>query len=103
MRRPAIRPRPVLAQVQTRLDALLTEAPKWTQGKQRLTATRLHELLVGEGHAVGATLGKAYVAEWRRRRQEVFIPLVYAADDLAEVDCFEVWVDVAGVRQAAPA
>jgi transposase len=101
VRRPARRPRPVLAQVQTRLDALLTEAPKWTQGKQRLTATRLHQLLVGEGHAVGATLVKAYVAEWRRRRQEVFIPLVYAAGDLAEVDFFEVWVDVAGVRQKA--
>jgi transposase len=95
------RPRPVLAQVQARLDALLTEAPTWTRGKQRLTAMRLHRMLVDEGHAVGATLVKAYVAEWRRQRQEVFVPLVYVPGDLGEVDFFEVWVDVAGVRQKA--
>ena len=44
---------------------------------------------------------KAYVAEWKRRRQEVFIPLVYEPGDLGEIDFFEVWVDVAGVRQKA--
>src|SRR5437870_6803961 len=100
-RKQVVRVRPVLGRVQARLDALLAEAPQWTQGKQRLTATRLHRLLVEEGHAVGATLVKAYVAEWKRRRQEVFIPLVYEPGDLGEIDFFEVWVDVAGVRQKA--
>jgi hypothetical protein len=32
------------------------ESKAWTGGKQQLTATRLHELLVGEGHHVGTTL-----------------------------------------------
>jgi transposase len=101
VRKPGARACPVLARVQARLDALLAEAPRWTRGKQRLTAMRLHRLLVEEGHQVGASLVKAYMAEWKRRRQEVFIPLVYAPGDLGEVDFFEVWVDVAGVRQKA--
>src|SRR3954465_12060257 len=33
-----------------RVEALLTESVQWTGGKQRLTATRLHTLLVAEGH-----------------------------------------------------
>jgi transposase len=79
VRKPAARPRPVLDAVRTRMDALLADAPRWTQGKQRLTATQLHRLLVAEGHAVGATVVKAYVAEQRRRQREVFVPLVYSA------------------------
>jgi predicted transcriptional regulator len=49
------RSRPVWDQVAERVQALLTESAEWTGGKQRLTATRLHGLLVGEGHAVGVT------------------------------------------------
>jgi hypothetical protein len=45
------------------------------------------------GLAVGYTIVKQIVREWRRRRQEVFVPLVYRAGDLAEVDFFEVLVD----------
>src|SRR5205814_739527 len=45
LRKQVVRVRPVLGRVQARLDALLAEAPRWTQGKQRLTATRLHRLL----------------------------------------------------------
>lgn len=37
----------------------------------------------------------------RRRRREVFVPLVYHLGDLAEVDFFEVLVDVAGARQTS--
>jgi transposase len=83
------------------MDALLTESKEWTGGKQQLTATRLHELLVGEGHQVGVTLIKEAVAEWKRRRREVFVPLTYRPGDLAEVDFFEVFVDVGGTRQKA--
>jgi transposase len=101
VRQAAVRPRPVLARVQARLDALLAEAPRWTHGKQRLTATRLHQLLLAEGQQVGATLVKAYVAEWKRQRREVFVPLVYTPGDLAEVDFFEVWADVASQRTKA--
>ena len=70
-------------------------------GSSSLTATRLHQLLVGEGHRVGVTLVKEAVAEWKRQRREVFIPLTYRPGDLAEVDFFEVLVDVAGVAAKA--
>jgi transposase len=94
-------PRPVMDRVGPRIEALLAESPRWTGGKQRLTATRLHHMLVAEGFSVGVTLVKEAVAEWRRRRREVFVPLVYHPGDLAEVDFFEVLVDVAGARQKA--
>ncbi len=95
------RARPVWEKVGPRIDAFLTESKKWTGGKQRLTATRLHELLVAEGHDVGVTLVKDAVAEWKRQRREVFVPLTYRPGDLAEVDFFEVLVDVDGTRRKA--
>ena len=97
----APRPRPVWAAVEPRVTALLEESPQWTAKKQQLTATRLHDLLVGEGHKVGVTLIKEAVAEWKRQRREVFVPLVYRPGDLAEVDFFEVVIDEAGVRRKA--
>jgi transposase len=95
------RARPVWEQVGPRVEALLAESSQWTAGKQQLTATRLHELLVGEGHRVGVTLVKEAVAEWKRQRREVFVPLTYRPGDLAEVDFFEVFVDVDGTRRKA--
>ncbi len=95
------RARPVWTRVQARVEALLTESAQWTGGKQQLTATRLHELLRAEGQQVGVTVVKAAVAEWRRQRREVFVPLTYRPGDLAEVDFFEVLVDVDGVRRKA--
>jgi transposase len=95
------RRRPVWEAVGPRLEALLAESGQWTGGKQQLTATRLHELLVAEGHSVGVTLVKEAVAEWKRQRREVFVPLTYRPGDLAEVDFFEVLVDVSGTRRKA--
>ena len=99
VRRPeAPRPRPVWEMVGPRVEALLAESVHWTGGKQRLTATRLHALLVTEGHRVGVTVVKTAVAEWKRQRREVFVPLTYRPGDLAEVDFFEVLVARAEVR-----
>jgi len=95
------RGRPVWDAVRERIDGLLAESARWTGGKQRLTATRLHELLVAEGHRVGVTLVKEAVAEWKRQRREVFVPLTYRPGDLAEVDFFEVLVDLDGTRRKA--
>jgi len=95
------RARPVWEAVRERVQQLLTESARWTGGKQRLTATRLHELLVAEGKEVGVTLVKAAVAEWKRQRREVFVPLTYRPGDLAEVDFFEVLVDLDGTRRKA--
>src|SRR5215210_4828372 len=97
----APRPRPIWEAVADRVQALLVDSVRWTGGKQRLTATRLHELLVAEGHRVGVTVVKDAVAEWKRQRREVFVPLTYRPGDLAEVDFFEVLVDVDGVRRKA--
>jgi transposase len=95
------RARPVWEAVRARVEGLLTESRRWTGGKQQLTATRLHELLITEGHRVGVTLVKEAVAEWKRQRREVMIPLTYRPGELAEVDFFEVLVDVAGTRRKA--
>ncbi|HET9262391.1 MAG TPA: IS21 family transposase [Vicinamibacterales bacterium] len=95
------RPRPVWDAVRARVEQLLGESVQWTGGKQQLTATRLHELLVAEGQRVGVTLVKDAVAEWKRQRREVFVPLTYRPGDLAEVDFFEVLVDLDGTRRKA--
>ena len=98
---PAARPRPMWEAVAPRVEALLAESVRWTGGKQRLTATRLHALLRAEGHPVGVTMVKDAVAEWKRQRREVFVPLTYRPGDLAEVNFFEVLVDVDGTRRKA--
>jgi len=97
----APRPRPVWDAVAERVQAILADSVRWTAGKQRLTATRLHALLVAEGQCVGVTVIKDAVAEWKRQRREVFVPLTYRPGDLAEVDFFEVLVDVDGTRRKA--
>jgi hypothetical protein len=51
--------------------------------------------------ARAVTLIKEAVAEWKRQRREVFVPLTYRPGDLAEVDFFEVLVDLDGVRRKA--
>src|SRR5204863_7199958 len=97
----APRPRPVCAAVAERVRAVLADSVRWTAGKQRLTATRLHEMLRAEGKRVGVTVAKEAVAEWKRQRREVFVPLTYRPGDLAEVDFFEVLVDIDGTRRKA--
>jgi transposase len=97
----AARSRPVWEKVRARVETLLAESGQWTGGKQQLTATRLHELLVAEGLRVGVTLVKEAVAERKRRHREVFVPLTYRPGDLAEVDFFEVLVDLDGTRRKA--
>ena len=101
VRKEPMRARPVFEQVSARVDEILTDAPRWTGGKQRLTAARLHEMLQVEGYRVGYTLVKQLVHEWKRKRLEVFVPLVYGPGELAEVDFFEVLVDIAGARRKA--
>jgi hypothetical protein len=95
------RGRPVWEVVGPRVEQLLAESAQWTGGKQRLTATRLHALLRADGYHVGVTLVRAAVAEWKRRRREVFVPLTYRPGELAEVDFFEVLIDVGGARRKA--
>lgn len=98
----AARSRPVSEGAAARVAAILEDSRRWTQGKQRLTARRIWRMLVDDEHlVVGYTLVKELVAEWRRRRREVFVPLVYRPGEVAQVDFFEVVVDVNGVRAKA--
>ena len=90
------RKRPVFEAVQPRLKELIEQWEERTTPKQRLTATRLHRQLREEGYEVGVTLVRDYLREWRRRRAEVYVPLVHRAGDEAQVDFFEVTVEVAG-------
>ncbi len=101
VRKEAPRPSPVKDRVRSRVEELLEDSKHWTGGKQWLTSVRLHEILVGEGHLVGERTVRALVSEWKRQRREVFVPLTYKPGDLAEVDFFEVLVDVMGKRQKA--
>ena len=95
------RSRPVLERVKPRMDQLLEEWAVRVTAKQRLTGSRLHRELVQEGHQVGVTLVRDYLREVKRRKAEVFIPLVHRPGDEAQVDFFEVTVDEAGTRRQA--
>jgi transposase len=97
----APRRRPVFETVMPRLEALIEEWTPRTEGKQRLTAARLHQELRTEGFAVGRTLVQAVLRERRRQAAEVYVPLVHRPGDEAQVDFFDVRVDVAGERRRA--
>jgi transposase len=91
-----IRSRPVWDAVKRRLDELLAEWEPRTTAKQRLTGSLIHRQLVSEGYTVGATLVRQYLHELRRQRQEVYIPLVHRPGEEAQVDFFEVVVEIGG-------
>ena len=78
------RGKPVLERVERRLVELVNEWSQRTTRKQRITDTRLHRQLVEEGYAVGVTLVRSYLREWRRQRAEVYIPLVHRPGDEAQ-------------------
>ena len=90
---------PVLEQVRPRLEQLLDEWSQRTTGKQRISGRRLHRQLREEGYEIGLTLVLAELPEWRRRRAEVYVPLVHRPAESAQVDFFEVAVELAGERR----
>jgi transposase len=92
------RARPVLERARSRIEALLEQWGPRTTAKQRLTGSRLHRQLIEEGLQVGVTTVRAYLRERRRRAAEVFVPLVHRPGE-AQVDFFEVTVDVGGERR----
>ena len=95
------RSRPVLERVRPRLEQLIEEWSERTTAKQRITGRRLHRALREEGYEVGLTLIFGYLREWRRERAEVYVPLVHRPGDEAQVDFFEVTVELAGERRKA--
>jgi transposase len=95
------KPRPVTEVVRPRIEALLEAWRDRTTPKQRITGSRLHEELVGGGARVGVTTVREILREIRRQQAEVFVPLVHRPGDAAQVDFFEVTVEVAGERRKA--
>ena len=99
-REPEPRQRPVLERVRARIDALLEDWGRRTTKKQRITGTRLHEQLLADGCEVGVTVVRDYLREIRRRKAEVFVPLVHRpGDDYVEP---RVMVSTGGNRRNRP-
>ena len=82
--------------VRERLEALLAEWEPRTTAKPRLTGVRMLRALQEEGCQVGRTVIYEYLRERRRQRAEVFVPLIHRAGDEAQVDFFEVTVELGG-------
>lgn len=101
VRRERSRDHPVLDRVSPRIDELLEDWRSRTTPKQRITGTRVLRQLHEEGYQVGITTVRNYLREKRRQRQEVFVPLTHRPGDEAQVDFFEVTVDVCGERRKA--
>jgi len=93
--------RPVSQRIEKRIEELMEEWGPRSTAKQRITGTRIHRQLVEEGYRAGVTTVRALLAERRRKRAEVMIPLVHRAGDEAQVDFFEVTVEVGGVMRKA--
>jgi hypothetical protein len=72
-----------------------------TTEKQKITGSRVHQQLVEDGFTVGITTAREYLAERRLREEEVYLPLEWWRGGCAQVDFFEVTVDVEGVRRKA--
>jgi transposase len=93
------RPRPVQDAICSQVFDLLATAR--TTRKQKLTAPVVREQLLAAGFDASERSVRRVMREWRRRRTEVFVPLQYAAGDLAEVDFFEVRVVLDGQETKA--
>ncbi len=92
----APRRRMVLERVAPRMEELLEDWSRRTTRKQRITGSRLHSELVSEGLEVGITTVRSYFREWKRQRQEAYIPLIHRPGEEAQVDFFEVTVEEDG-------
>ena len=95
------RARPVSERIGPVIDSILEEWSGRTTAKQRVTASRVRRELLERGYTAGPTTVKRYLAERRRKAAEVFVPLVYRPGELAEVDFFEIVVEVAGEKKKA--
>jgi transposase len=93
------RPAPKRTAAITAIEALVSRTV--VAKKQQLTGKRAWELLTEQGLDIGYTTVRTLMAAQRRAQAEMFIPQSYSLGDLAEVDFFEVVVDVDGERTRA--
>jgi hypothetical protein len=45
-------------------------------------------MFLDEGYRIGERAVRELVAEWKRQRREVFVPLTYEPGDVVEIDFF---------------
>jgi len=95
------RARPVADKAAPKIDEILEDWDARSTRKQRVTGTRLHRELRKQGVEVGVTTVRAYLREKRRQDAEVYIPLIYRPGEVAQVDFFEVTVEIEGQRAKA--
>ena len=92
----APRPSPVTDKIAPRIDEILSQWSGRLTPKQRLTGSRIHRQLVEEGYQTGITVVRDYLCEKRRRKAEVFIPLVHRQGEEGQFDFFDVTVEEDG-------
>jgi len=98
---PRRRLRPVVDRAGPEIEQILEDWDARSTRKQRVTGTRLHRELRKRDVDVGVTTVRAYLREKRRLQAEVYIPLVYRPGEVAQVDFFEVTVEIEGRRLKA--
>ena len=93
------RKQPVLEPWRAIIDAWLEEDERRPR-KQRHTAQRIYERLRTEHQYLGSSCTvRRYVARRRQKQQEVFVPLVFAPGEEAQVEWGEATVLIQGVEQ----
>lgn len=92
---------PVRDEAQEKVVELLEAWGERTTEKQAITGTRLHHELRKGGLDVGVTTVREILADHKRDEAEVFVPLVHRAGEEAQVDFFEVDLDIGGKRLKA--
>lgn len=97
----APRAAPKRAETAQAIAEILRDWEGRTTRKQRVTAPRIRRELLERGVTAGLTTIKEILAEGRRATKEVYVPLIYPDGDLAEVDFFEVEIEVSGKRETA--
>jgi transposase len=88
--------RPVLEKAKARIDELITEWKDRTTKKQKLTSRRLYNQLITDGYKISESTVNAYFREKKRENLEVYIPLEHKIGEEAQVDFFEVTVEIKG-------
>lgn len=80
------------------IDHLLAEDERNSPSKQRLTALRVYELVQGDGYRGSLRTVERYVREKRHKAAPAFLPLAFAAGQVAQCDWGKAYVDVGGRR-----
>lgn len=91
---------PLREEATRRIEELLEEVDGRVSRKQRLTGTRILEMLRERGYEGGITTVREALAERNRRSREVYIPLVHRPGEEAQVDFFELVVDLGEERHS---